>query len=156
MGELCQECFKDADCLGATQICSNHECKEPDPFKLMTTEHRMTMPLAKVSPWTLMPGSTLCGADCFVPRRMSTVGCGGNRLIVAWTAHVGWKPDILYGPNGTRDRQGLWEQVTVGHVSEFEVDGTGKTTLLSDQELGYCSDVGNVAVSKQCDVVAVL
>jgi hypothetical protein len=87
---------------------------------------------------------------------MYTTSCGGNRLIVAWTAHVGWKPDPLYGLNGTEGNHGLWQEVMVGHVSEFVIDNSGKTTLLSDQELDYCNDVGNVAASASCDVVAML
>merc|ERR1711966_155533 len=111
--------------------------------------------MAQAMPWTLMPGSGLCGATCRVPRRISTISCG-DRLVIAWTAHVAWEPNPEYGPNGTRGNQGLWQEVTAGHVSEFQVGAGGVTSFLSDHELSDCNDVGNVAASPTCDVVAVL
>lgn len=152
---LCRECSVDADCGVSGVSCIDSRCREPDAFHVVTSEHRMARPMAQAMPWTLMPGSGLCGATCRVPRRISTISCG-NRLVVAWTAHVAWEPNPEYGPNGTRGNQGLWQEVTVGHVSEFQVDAGGATSFLSDHELHDCNDVGNVAASPTCDVVAVL
>jgi len=154
---VCQECSRDADCSGAAQVCISNKCQILDPFAVTTTEHKMARSFAKARPWTMMPGSGFAGgAQTFIPRRMFTTGCGGNHLIVAWTAHISWQANPEYGPGGKKKDQGLWEEITIGHVSEFSIDDAGRTTLLSDQELVFCNEVGNVAASATCDVVAML
>jgi hypothetical protein len=81
---------------------------------------------------------------------MQSATCGDDRLIVASTAHVS------YAEGQWTDSAGLYEQVTMGRVSEFQIKPDGSSVLLSESTLDFCSDVGSVSTSADCSVVAVM
>lgn len=120
------------------------------------TEIDMGVPLARTRPWTLRP-SGQCGSQCDTLRRIHSASCGGDRLLVAWTAHTGWKPDVLYGPEGARDPQGLFEEVSVGHIAEYSIDPTTSTAkLVVDTEIPWCNEMGGITATADCSIVGAL
>ena len=99
--------------------------------------------------WHLLP-SGINGPSPVQVRRMQSTTCGDDRLIVASAAHVS------YAEGEWTESAGLYEQVTMGRVSEFQIKPDGTSVLLSEANLEVCSDVGSVSASADCSVVAVM
>ena len=97
-----------------------------------------------------MRPSGLTGASPAIAMRMHSAACGDDRLIVASTHHKQW------AEGEWTEEQGIWDQVTTGRVSEWKVEADGSSTLVSNTELEYCTEMGQVTVSPDCGVVTVL
>ena len=119
------------------------------------TDTKMSASFARTLPWQVRV-SGQCGKDCKTVRRMQSASCtpaagGGDRLFVAWTAHAGWVKNAQY------PEQNLYDETSVGHIAEYSIGvGTHSATLVSDTELAWCNEMGDVAVAADCSVVGVL
>jgi hypothetical protein len=60
---------------------------------------------------------------------MHSASCGDDRLIVASNHHV----EFIAGQ--WSESQGIYEEVSVGRVSEYKINEDGTATLLSNKEL---------------------
>ena len=107
---------------------------------------------ASARPWTWRV-SGLSGAVPITVRRLTQTSCrrdGKDRLLVAFTSHELWSPNKQY-PD-----QNLFDESTMGHLAEIEIDSAGVATLISDQALRYCSEMGDVTASPDCSIIGVL
>ena len=97
-------------------------------LKVTTSTISVGTPFAKTRPWTMRP-SGLNGAYPQTARRMHSAACGDDRLIIASNHHVEWVAGQW------SETQGIYEEVSVGRVSEYKINEDGTATLLSNKEL---------------------
>ncbi|GMH73458.1 hypothetical protein TrST_g10908, partial [Triparma strigata] len=140
----------DTDNANATTENTNIDTSTKDSaFVVKTTDVEMYSKMALARPWKWRV-SGLSGALPETVRRMQSATCG-DKLFVGWTAHESWSPNEEF-PD-----QNLFVENTVGHLSEYDIDpSTGIATLVSDQGFEYCNEMGDVTVSSDCSVKAVL
>jgi len=118
-------------------------------FTVVTTKIDLGANFAMARPWKWRV-SGLVGVHSKTVRRMQSASCG-DKLFVAFTAHKSWSPNQEF-PD-----QHLFDENTVGHIAEYNIDpSTGIATLVSDQAFGYCNEMGDVTVSTDCTIRAVL
>ena len=95
--------------------------------------------------------SGACDGACNPVRKMYSASCQ-DRLFVAWTAHTGWVQNAQYFASS-----GLYDETTVMHISEYTIDAsTSAATLVTDKEISYCFEAGEIYAAPDCSVVGAL